>query len=200
MPLDQLMSEIRSYQYYIRPPGGVTISGGGPLMQPYFVREVFKHCKDLGIHTALDTSGYCNLNVAQDVLDYVDLVLLDIKSFDPEIYLNVTGVPVGPTLRLARYLSDIQKPAWIRFVLVPGLTDQPHNVQGLADFVATLNNVERVEVLPFHKMGEYKWEQLGYDYKLKDTLPPTPEAVEQVVQIFRAASQGKFEVIAGGAP
>ncbi len=200
MPLEQLMSEIRSYQYYIRPPGGVTISGGEPLMQPYFVREVFKHCKDLGIHTALDTSGYCNLNVAQDVLDYVDLVLLDIKSFDPEIYLNVTGVPVGPTLRLARYLSDIQKPAWIRFVLVPGLTDQPHNVQGLADFVATLNNVERVEVLPFHKMGEYKWEQLGYDYKLKDTLPPTPEAVEQVVQIFRAASQGKFEVIAGGAP
>jgi pyruvate formate lyase activating enzyme len=118
----------------------------------------------------------------------VDLVLLDIKSFDPEIYVKVTNVSLEPTLRFAKYLSEINKPTWIRFVLVPNLTDSLHNVEGLAKFVSTLDNVEKVEVLPFHQMGEYKWEQLGYDYKLKNTPPPSPELVQQVMDIFR--SQG----------
>lgn len=182
---DQLIAEIRTYASYIKPPGGVTISGGEPLMQPNFVREICRRCKELGIHTALDTSGYANLHTAQEVLDFVDLVLLDIKSFDPKTYTKVTSVSIEPTLNLAKYLSDINKPTWIRFVLVPGLTDDPHNVEGLADFVATLRNVEKVEVLPFHKMGEYKWEQLGYEYQLKDAMPPTSEAIQRTIDIFK---------------
>lgn len=194
--VDDLIQQIHRYRYYIRPPGGVTISGGEPLMQPDFVKEIFKRCRELGIHTTLDTSGYCNLEIAKDVLEYVDLVLLDIKSFDPEIYLNVTSVQIGPTLNLARYLSDIGKPVWIRFVLVPGLNDASHNITALAQFVATLQNVDRVEILPFHKMGEYKWEQLGYDYQLKETVPPSAELIQQTVHSFEAAAQGRYPVFA----
>lgn len=196
--VDDLIQQISTYRSYIRPPGGVTISGGEPLMQPHFVTEIFKRCHEIGIHTALDTSGYCNLHLAEEVLEYTDLVLLDIKSFDPDTYTKVTGVDITPTLHLAQHLSEIGKPVWIRFVLVPGLTDDPRNVAGLAQFVATLNNVERVEVLPFHKMGEYKWEQLGYDYQLKDTQPPSPELIQQTVDRFKNAAQGRYPVLAGG--
>lgn len=185
--VDELIEEIQKYTSYMHASGGgVTVSGGEPLYQPHFVAEIFRRCKALGIHTALDTSGYCDLHVAKPVIEQADLVLLDIKSFDPEIYTKVTSVALEPTLAMAQYLSDIGKPVWIRFVLVPGLTDAPHNVQGLADFVATLHNVEKVEVLPFHKMGEYKWEQLGYDYQLRETQPPTPEQVQAVHAVFRS--------------
>lgn len=182
----ELLAEIRSYRSYIQAPGGVTISGGEPLMQPTFVRELLRGCQQLGLHTALDTSGYVHLAMAQDVLDYVDLVLLDIKSFEPDTYTRVTGVAIAPTLQFARYLSSIRKPTWVRFVLVPGLTDATANVEGLADFVSSLNNIERVEVLPFHKMGEYKWEHLGYEYALKDTPVPTPETIARVKEIFQS--------------
>lgn len=184
--VDELIEEIKRYRSYMRfSNGGVTVTGGEPLMQPEFVREIFKRCHDLGIHTALDTSGYVLIEAAKPVLDYTDLVLLDIKSYNPEIYRRVTSVALEPTLKFARYLSEIDKPAWIRFVLVPGLTDPVANVEGLAQFVATLNNVELIEVLPFHQMGAYKWEQLGYDYQLQDTQPPSPELVERTVNIFK---------------
>jgi pyruvate formate lyase activating enzyme len=184
--VDQLMEDIRKYTSYMEASGGgVTVSGGEPLMQPHFVREIFRRCAAKGIHTALDTSGYCELDVAKPVLEFTDLVLLDIKSFNPETYRKVTDVSVDPTLRFARYLDEIKKPTWIRFVLVPGLTDAPQNVEGLADFIATLTNVEKVEVLPFHKMGEYKWDQLGYDYQLKQTQPPTPEQIRRTIDIFK---------------
>ncbi len=185
--VDDLMEEVQKYTAYMNASGGgVTVSGGEPLYQPHFVAEILKRCKASGIHTALDTSGYCELQVAKPVIEQADLVLLDIKSFDPDIYAKVTSVPLEPTLELAQYLNRINKPTWIRFVLVPGLTDAPHNIEGLADFVATLKNVEKVEVLPFHKMGEYKWEQLGYEYQLKETQPPTPEQVETALNIFRS--------------
>ncbi|MGB3641778.1 MAG: pyruvate formate-lyase-activating protein [Rivularia sp. (in: cyanobacteria)] len=185
--VDELVAEIKKYTSYMEASdGGVTISGGEPLYQPEFIKEIFKRCQELGIHTALDTSGFCDLEIAVAVLEFVDLVLLDIKSFEPETYIKVTSVPIEPTLTLAKYLSEINKPAWIRFVLVPGLTDDLKNVEGLADFVATLHNVERLEVLPFHKMGEYKWEQLGFEYQLKDTSSPTPEKVQEVIAIFRS--------------
>lgn len=183
--VDELIQEIQKYTAYMNASGGgVTVSGGEPLYQPHFVAEIFRRCKALGIHTALDTSGYCDLQVAKPVIEQADLVLLDIKSFDPDIYTKVTSVSPEPTLAIAHYLNTIHKPTWIRFVLVPDLTDAPHNIAGVADFVATLNNVEKVEVLPFHKMGEYKWEQLGYDYQLKETQPPTAEQVQAAQAIF----------------
>ncbi len=185
--IDELIAEIQKYTSYMKASGGgVTISGGEPLYQPDFVREIFRRCQELGMHTALDTSGFCNLEVAKTVLEYVDLVLLDIKSFDPDTYKKVTSVDIEPTLNLAKYLSEINKPTWIRFVLVPGLTDDPQNIQGLADFIATLKNVEKVEFLPFHKMGEYKWQQLGFEYLLKDTPTPSAEQMQQALDIFRS--------------
>ncbi|WP_330205242.1 pyruvate formate-lyase-activating protein [Cyanobacterium sp. Dongsha4] len=182
----ELIEEIEKYHSYFNySGGGVTVTGGEPLMQPEFVKAIFQECHKKGIHTALDTSGYVQLNQAKEVLESADLVLLDIKSYDPEIYRRVTSVSLQPTLDFANYLAEIDKPTWIRFVLVPNLTDPDHNVQGLAEFVAGLKNVEKVEVLPFHKMGEYKWEQLGYDYQLKNTQPPSPELIAKVSEIFK---------------
>ncbi|HLO47030.1 MAG TPA: pyruvate formate-lyase-activating protein [Kamptonema sp.] len=182
--VDYLIDEIKKCKSYIR-KGGVTVSGGEPLMQPEFTREIFTRCHQLGLHTALDTSGYCALEVAKPVLEMTDLVLLDIKSYIPELYYKVTSVSIEPTLAMATYLSEIGKPTWIRFVLVPNLTDNIANINQLADFIATLKNVERVEILPFHKMGEYKWEQLGLAYELKDTPAAPSELVQKTIDIFR---------------
>lgn len=185
--VDELITEIQKYTAYMSASGGgVSVCGGEPLFQPQFVREIFRRCQDLNIHTALDTSGFCDLEIAKSVIEFTDLVLLDIKSFDPTTYQTVTSVSIEPTLALARYLNQIQKPVWIRFVLVPGLTDDPQNIAGLADFLATLTNVEKVDVLPFHKLGEYKWQQLGYEYLLKDTPTPTSDQVNMALEIFRS--------------
>jgi pyruvate formate lyase activating enzyme len=185
--IDELVTEIQKYSSYMKySGGGVTISGGEPLMQAGFVRELFKRCHELGIHTALNTSGFCNLDSAKSVLEFVNLVLLDIKSSKPETYAKVTGRNIEPSLEFAKYLNAIHKPTWIRFVLVPGLTDDPENIAGVAEFIAPFNNVERVEVLPFHKMGEYKWEALGYNYLLKDTPTPSQEQVQAALDIFRS--------------
>ena len=184
--VNELIDDIKTYHSYLTySGGGVTISGGEPLLQPEFVRELFRRCQELGIHTALDTSGFPNFEASKPVLDYVDLVLLDIKSFDPEIYHRVTSVAIEPTLHFAQHLSDTRHPTWIRFVLVPGLTDDHANVNGLAQFVATLNGVENVEVLPFHKLGEYKWKELGFTYTLGDINPPTSEQIESIKNCFR---------------
>ncbi|MEN9223991.1 MAG: pyruvate formate-lyase-activating protein [Thermostichus sp. HHBFW_bins_43] len=182
--VEELIAEIGKIRNYLR-GGGVTVTGGEPLMQPDFVAEILRRCHELGLHTALDTSGYVQLEAAKPVLAHTDLVLLDIKSYDPALYRKVTSVALEPTLQFARYLAEIRKPTWIRFVLVPGLTDPEENVKGLARFIASLSNVERVEVLPFHKMGEYKWQQLGLPYTLTDVDPPTPEQVNHVLQLFR---------------
>ncbi|MDV3347179.1 pyruvate formate-lyase-activating protein [Leptothoe sp. LEGE 181152] len=184
--VDELVTEILRYRTYLElSGGGVTVTGGEPLLQPEFVAELLRRCQAEGLHTALDTSGFSDLTAAQQVLPHTNLVLLDIKSFDPDLYRRVTHVSQEPTLRLARYLNDIHKLTWVRFVLVPGLTDPPENVEGLAIFVATLTNVEWVEVLPFHQMGAYKWEALGYDYQLKDTLPPSQDNIERVKAQFQ---------------
>lgn len=185
--VDELVQEIQKYTSYMKSSGGgVTISGGEPLMQPGFVREIFKRCQELGIHTALNTSGFCNLTSAKYVVEFVDLVLLDIKSFDPGTYTTVTGRNIEPSMAFAKYLHAINQPTWIRFVLVPGLTDNPDNIASIADFIAPFNNVERLEVLPFHKMGEYKWQELGFEYLLRDTPPPTPEQIQTALDIFRS--------------
>ena len=184
--VDELIIDIQKYQSYMKfSGGGVTVTGGEPLMQPEFISEIFYRCQQLGIHTALDTSGYVKLATAKLVLDYVDLVLLDIKSFDRQIYHQVTQVSLEPTLEFARYLNKINQPTWIRFVLVPNLTDPVENIKSLAQFISQLSNIERVEILPFHKMGEYKWEQLGYEYQLKNTPSASPELVDRTKAIFQ---------------
>lgn len=180
--------------------GGVTISGGEPLMQADFALEILQGAKALGLHTALDTSGFLGERIGDEMLDALDLVLLDIKSYDPETYREVTGVEIEPTLALARRLSDVGKPMWVRFVLVPGLTDDPANIAGLARFVAGLRNVARLEVIPFHQMGRHKWAELGIPYALEDTEPPTDEQVRQVRDVFAAqglpADDGRYRVCA----
>jgi pyruvate formate lyase activating enzyme len=167
--------------------GGLTISGGEPLVQPGFTRGMFAAAKEMGLHTALDTSGYLGARADDAYLANVDLVLLDIKSGDPAIYKRATGVELAPTLAFAERLQKMGKPVWVRFVMVPGLTDQPENVEKIARFVAPMKNVEWVEVLPFHQMGEFKWKTMGMEYPLADTPTPTAEQVSAVHEIFRSA-------------
>ena len=167
--------------------GGLTISGGEPLVQPAFTRRIFGAAKGHGLHTALDTSGYLGTRASDEYLQNVDLVLLDIKSWDPETYRRVTKVDVAPTLRFAERLAAMGKPAWVRYVLVPGLTDDPANVEGVARFVAPMKNVEWVEVLPFHQLGAFKWKELGLEYQLGDTPPAPPDLIARVLGQFRDA-------------
>jgi pyruvate formate lyase activating enzyme len=167
--------------------GGLTISGGEPLVQVEFTRGLIAAAKRMGLHTALDTSGYLGDRVDDDYLQHVDLVLLDIKSGDPDTYRKVTGVDPEPTLRFARRLSAMKKAVWVRYVLVPGLSDEPDNIRSVATFVAPMTNVEWVEVLPFHQMGEFKWKSLGLDYRLAETPAPTHEQVQAALGIFRSA-------------
>ena len=169
-----------------RAGGGVTISGGEPLVQPKFVASIFLGCKEMKLHTALDTTGYLGTKVSDELLADIDLVLLDIKSFEPETYRRVCGVDLQPTLDFAQRLERLGRKMWIRFVLVPGLTDAPANVEGLADFVASLKMVERVEVAPFHKLGEFKWKELRMPYQLDKTEAPTPAAIARVHDIFKS--------------
>lgn len=180
-----VMNEIIKYKDFYANGGGVTVTGGEPLMQKDFVRELFKECKKEDIHTALDTSGYIFNEEVKEVLKYTDLVLLDIKSIDSNIYKNLTGGQLEPTLKFARYLSEIGKPMWIRHVLVPGITDDDKQLDELSDFVKSLKTVEKVEVLPFHKMGEYKWKELDLVYQLSSVAVPSDESVHKAREVFR---------------
>jgi len=181
-----LIKEINSYSdFFKNTGGGVTVSGGEPLIQQDFVTEIFKGCKKNGIHTALDTSGWNVKPVSKELLDVTDLVLLDIKSFDPKTYERITKQKLEPTLRFAKQLSDIKKPTWIRCVLVPDLSDNLDHYEKLADHLVTLGNIEMVEILPFHKMGENKWKDLSFKYELSKTEPPSKELVKIVQNIFK---------------
>ena len=167
--------------------GGFTVSGGEPLMQDRFVVKLFTAAQAMGIHTALDTNGYLGDRLTDEDLEKIDLVLLDIKSWDPERHRQLTGMDVEPVLNFARRLASRRKPIWLRFVLVPGLTDDLKDIAQIANFAASLGNVERVDVLPFHQMGAFKWKQLGIEYQLQDAEPPSKETVESVCAQFRAA-------------
>jgi pyruvate formate lyase activating enzyme len=167
--------------------GGLTISGGEPLVQLAFTRRILDGAKKMGLHTAIETSGFLGDRVDERYLSCLDLVLLDIKSSDPETYRRVTERDLAPTLRFAERLAAIGKPVWVRFTLVPGLTDDPGNVEGIAKFVAPMKNVEWLEVQPFHQLGAFKWKAMGLEYKLADTQAPTPELKKRVLDQFRAA-------------
>ena len=167
--------------------GGLTISGGEPMVQLEFTRRIFAGAKEMKLHTAIETSGYMGDRADDNYLANLDLVLLDIKSSDPETYRKVTGRELAPTLKFAERLASMGKPTWVRFTMVPGLTDDPANVDGIAKFVAPMKNVQWVEVQPFHQMGAFKWKAIGLDYELADLPAAPPELTKRVIEQFRAA-------------
>jgi pyruvate formate lyase activating enzyme len=167
--------------------GGFTLSGGEALMQHRFSVKLLAAAKMMGIHTALDTNGYYGDRLSDDDLRTIDLVLLDLKGWDAGRHQILTGMDNAPTLAFARRLADRRIPVWVRYVLVPGYSDDPAETSGVASFAASLGNVERVDVLPFHQMGRFKWSALGLDYKLNDVQPPAPDSVERACEVFRAA-------------
>lgn len=183
----ELLAKLARYSAVLKATkGGLTISGGEPLMQPAFVARLLRGAKELGLHTAIDTSGYLGAHVSEEMLADIDLVLLDVKSGIPETYAKVTGRELAPTLAFGRRLAAAGTEIWLRFVLVPGLTDDEANVDAVADYAATLATVSRVEVLPFHQMGRDKWESLGLRYELDGVQAPSPDLVERVRAQFRA--------------
>lgn len=185
--VDELMVDIQKYKSYMKfSGGGVTVSGGEPLLQPGFVKELFMRCKEEGIHTALDTSGFIPLDKVKDVLEYTDLVMLDIKNMIPERYKEITSVSLSPTLEFARYIDEKGIKSWIRYVLVPGLSDNDESLHALGQFLEDFKHLEKVQLLPFHKMGEFKWEELGYEYQLKDTSEPTSQEIEHATSILKS--------------
>ena len=172
--VDELLQDVLKYKSYMKfSGGGFTASGGEPLLQARFIAELFKQLKKNGVHTTVDTSGYADLSKAEELFSYTDLVLLDIKSIDPKKHIELTEVKINATLRLAEYLNKKRIPVWIRYVVVPGYTDSEEDVAAMAKYLRTLSNIQRVGLLPFHKIGEIKWEAMGLPYKLKDT--PTPD-------------------------
>ncbi len=184
----QVLDRLASFASAIKAlGGGLTISGGEAMVQLSFTKRILAGAKKMGLHTAIETSGFLGDRADNSFLSLVDLVLLDIKSSNPETYRNVTGRDLAPTLRFAERLASIGKPAWVRFTLVPGLTDDPANVEGIAKFVAPMKNVEWVEVQPFHQMGAFKWKSMKLEYKCADTPAAPPDLTKRVIEQFRAA-------------
>lgn len=187
---DELMNEIIKYKSFMNfSGGGVTFTGGEPLLQAEFILEVAKKCKENHISVAVDTSGFVWNSKVEEILDYTDIVLLDIKNFDRGVYKVVTGVSLEPTLKFLDVLKEKNINTWIRYVLVPNLTDNLDAIKELANHLKEYPNVSKVEVLGFHKMGEYKWEELGLKYQLSDTKEPSKEALKEVQQILEASGK-----------
>ena len=187
VPLKRAVDEIRKYRRGLQVmSGGFTLSGGEPLMQDRFAVRLLTATKAMGVHTAIETNGYLGDRLSDAELEQIDLVLLGIKSWGTERHQDLTGKDIGPTLDFAHRLAARKRPIWVRFVLVPGLTDDLADIASIATFAASLGNVERVEVLPFHQMGRFKWEKLGLDYTLKDVEPPSAELTERVLDQFRS--------------
>ena len=185
--LDRAIEALRKYRHGLKVMfGGFTLSGGEPLMQDRFAARLFTAAKSMGVHTALDTNGYLGERLSDKELDEIDVVLLDIKSWDRERHQRLTAKDNSPTLAFARRLAKQRKTIWLRYVLVPGLTDDVDDINQIAKFAAELGNVARVDVLPFHQMGRYKWKKLGLEYALDEVEPPRRELVDRVCEQFRA--------------
>jgi len=184
----QAADELRKYAQGLKVmSGGLTVSGGEPLMQHRFVLKLLKAAKGMGVHTTIETNGFLGDQLTDADFDSIDLVMLGLKKWDPEGHKELTGREIGPTLELARRLAAKKRPMWVRFVLVPGLTDDLDDIKKIAEFAAGLGVVERVEVLPFHQLGRFKWKELGIQYHLEKTEAPTAEAAEKACAVFRAA-------------
>jgi pyruvate formate lyase activating enzyme len=168
--------------------GGFTLSGGEPLMQARFAARLFAAAKGLGVHTALETNGFYGEKLSDDDLADIDLIILDMKALNPSQHKRVTAIADNSrVIAFCRRLASLKHPMWLRYVLVPGLTDVLEEMDQVAHFAASLGVVERAEILPFHQMGRFKWEKLGLDYELMDTEPPSEDAVARAISVFREA-------------
>lgn len=185
-PISYLINKINRFTSYIKASnGGVTISGGEPLLQAKNLTVLFQTLKKMEIHTCLDTSGALPINdEIKELLKYTDLVLLDIKHIDDDKAKALTGVSNKNELAFARYLSDNKIPMWIRQVLLPGYTDDENDLKKLKEFISTLSSVERVEILPYHDYGKFKWTELGEKYELNDVKPPSQEEIDKAKKIL----------------
>ena len=173
------------YKAFITPNGGFTASGGEPLLQPYFLISLFKKLKEANIHTAIDTSGMIAItDTIKELLKYTDLVLLDIKHINPQKCKELVGFSNEKELAFARYLNEHNIPVWIRQVIVPGITDDENDLLDLKAFLNSLHNVKKIELLPYHRLGQHKWEELGFNYELKDIRPATEKDIERVKNIL----------------
>jgi pyruvate formate lyase activating enzyme len=197
MTVEEIIEDVKTYLPFINASGGgITVSGGEPLLQIDFLIELFKACKKLGIHTAIDSSGGCYTTEApfqqklKELLSYTDLILLDLKHIDEKKHRKLTGKTNKHILQFAQFLSEKNIPVWIRHVLVPTITDDPNDLRRLAAFIRTLNNVKKIEILPYHKLGVYKWKALGLKYPLEGIEPPSEESVQMAQRILNGMENG----------
>ncbi|MCL2204650.1 MAG: pyruvate formate-lyase-activating protein [Defluviitaleaceae bacterium] len=183
--VDEVLTEVLKYtSYYKFSGGGLTASGGEPTDQPEFLGELLKACRENGVHTALDTSGCATEALAAHLLPYVDLLLLDFKAYDPDLYFQLTHAPASRPRATLRIAQALHIPTWINYVLVPGLTDNEKDLTEMAAFLKQHENIQKIQVLPFHKHGEHKWAELSIPYKLTHTQPPTKEQLAKVQEIL----------------
>ncbi len=182
---EALLQEVLKYKVYFQKRGGVTFSGGEPLMQAEFVKEFFKLCKKENIHTALDTSGNFMNEKVKELLEYTDLVLLDIKTINPDLHPILTGVKLENSLRFLDYLQEIKKPTWIKHVVVPTITDKATDLKALSIYLKKYSIVEKVELLPYHSIGAYKYKELNKKYALDGIPDLSKEQLEEANKIFR---------------
>jgi pyruvate formate lyase activating enzyme len=182
---DSVIADILKYKNFIK-TGGVTISGGEPLMQIPFLLEILKGCKNLGIHTAVDTSGAVDVDFCKEVFKFTDLILLDIKAMDTKICSTLTGKGNENAFKLLKFAEENGISVWIRHVVVPSYTDNLEDAASLAKTLKPYSCIKKIEILPFHKMGEYKWEALELNYELKETKEPDKNLVEGMKEIFKS--------------
>lgn len=186
LTLEEVLEDVDQYKhYYISSGGGVTASGGEPTLQMDFLEKLFACCRLMGLNTVLDTSGYVAINKLTKLLELTDLIMLDIKHINPEKHRQLTGRSNSLTLQLAQHLAREKIPVWIRYVLIPGYTDNTKDLKELAYFIEQLGNVEKVDILPYHTMGAHKWELLGLKNPMAHVIPPSLEDVDRVRNLFK---------------
>lgn len=187
--VEGLMKEIRPYKHYFKASGGgVTVSGGEPMLQAEFVTALFTACKAEGIATCLDTNGFVrdHNKKIDDLLEVTDLVMLDIKQMDNKKHVDLTKVSNKSTLRFAKHLAELNQPAWIRYVVVPTITDDVESAKLLAEFISPMKNIERIELLPYHEIGTYKWKEYNDKYELSHLSPPSTEVMTTLLELFKS--------------
>ncbi len=188
MDVEEVMKQVRSFRHYLRATGGgVTATGGEPLLQYEFVRDWFQTCRQEDIHTCLDTNGYALHYdaILDSLLDNTNLVMLDLKQIDPDIHKKLVGIPNTKTLNFARYLAERNQATRVRYVVVPGYTDGDRSAHLLGEFIGNMPNVSMVELLPYHELGAHKWALSGDEYQLSNTRPPAQTTLQRIEHILR---------------